>query len=206
MKFNYPVPSHFQFSGRDGTGTWKKVRDGSGTGIPSDPGYDKLKCWCRWRCSEMKMNHSWCTLRGCFLHQMHTARCTTLRITLLHTSWVLPFRLPDEKLFIDHFQPNVHKFSCSIFVQQFFTTWTRFDIRSYDFANSFKVDYRVEGAKLLCLKVKVFKIKLRAKVTSAMRKILRDFAFWDIFRDFVLREILRDFALREIFRLEGEGL
>ena len=27
MKFNYPVPSHFQFSGRDG----------SGTGIPSDP-------------------------------------------------------------------------------------------------------------------------------------------------------------------------
>ena len=40
MKFNYPVPSHFQFSGRDGSGTWKKVRDGSGTGIPSDPGYD----------------------------------------------------------------------------------------------------------------------------------------------------------------------
>ena len=39
MKFNYPVPSHFQFSGRDGSGTWKKVRDGSGTGIPSDPGY-----------------------------------------------------------------------------------------------------------------------------------------------------------------------
>ena len=38
MKFNYPVPSHFQFSGRDGSGTWKKVRDGSGTGIPSDPG------------------------------------------------------------------------------------------------------------------------------------------------------------------------
>ena len=37
-KFNYPVPSHFQFSGRDGSGTWKKVRDGSGTGIPSDPG------------------------------------------------------------------------------------------------------------------------------------------------------------------------
>ena len=37
MKFNYPVPSHFQFSGRDGSGTWKKVRDGSGTGIPSDP-------------------------------------------------------------------------------------------------------------------------------------------------------------------------
>ena len=36
-KFNYPVPSHFQFSGRDGSGTWKKVRDGSGTGIPSDP-------------------------------------------------------------------------------------------------------------------------------------------------------------------------
>ena len=26
MKFNYPVPSHFQFSGRDGSGTWKKVR------------------------------------------------------------------------------------------------------------------------------------------------------------------------------------
>ena len=24
MKFNYPVPSHFQFSGRDGLGTWKK--------------------------------------------------------------------------------------------------------------------------------------------------------------------------------------
>ena len=40
MKFNYPVPSHFQFSGRDGSGTWKKVRDGSGTGIPSDPGDD----------------------------------------------------------------------------------------------------------------------------------------------------------------------
>ena len=38
MKFNYPVPSHFQFSGRDGSGTWKKVGDGSGTGIPSDPG------------------------------------------------------------------------------------------------------------------------------------------------------------------------
>ena len=36
-KFNYPVPSHFQFSGRDGSGTWKKVRDGLGTGIPSDP-------------------------------------------------------------------------------------------------------------------------------------------------------------------------
>ena len=32
MKFNYPVPSHFQFSGRDG----------SGTGIPSDPAYDAL--------------------------------------------------------------------------------------------------------------------------------------------------------------------
>ena len=42
MKFNYPVPSHFQFSGRDGSGTWKKVRDGSGTGIPSDPG---CNCW-----------------------------------------------------------------------------------------------------------------------------------------------------------------
>ena len=39
-KFNYPVPSHFQFSGRDGSGTWKKVRDGSGTGIPSDPAED----------------------------------------------------------------------------------------------------------------------------------------------------------------------
>ena len=39
MKFNYPVPSHFQFSGRDGSGTWKKVRDGSGTGIPSDAGH-----------------------------------------------------------------------------------------------------------------------------------------------------------------------
>ena len=37
MKFNYPVPSHFQFSGRDGSGTWKKLRDGSDTGIPSDP-------------------------------------------------------------------------------------------------------------------------------------------------------------------------
>ena len=37
MKSNYPVPSHFQFLGRDGLGTWKKVRDGSGTGIPSDP-------------------------------------------------------------------------------------------------------------------------------------------------------------------------
>ena len=30
MKFDYPVPSHFQFSGRDG----------SGTGIPSDPAGD----------------------------------------------------------------------------------------------------------------------------------------------------------------------
>ena len=39
MKFNYLVPSHFQFLGRDGSGTWKKVRDGSGIGIPSDPGY-----------------------------------------------------------------------------------------------------------------------------------------------------------------------
>ena len=39
MKSYYPVPSHFQFSGRDGSGTWKKVRDGSGTGIPSDPAY-----------------------------------------------------------------------------------------------------------------------------------------------------------------------
>ena len=38
-KFNYPVPSHFQFSGWDGSGTWKKVRDGSGTGIPSDPAH-----------------------------------------------------------------------------------------------------------------------------------------------------------------------
>ena len=36
----YPVPSHFQFSGRDGSGTWKKVRNGSGTGIPSDPAYE----------------------------------------------------------------------------------------------------------------------------------------------------------------------
>ena len=42
MKSNYPVPSHFQFSGRDGSGTWKKVRDGSGTGIPSDPDVNKL--------------------------------------------------------------------------------------------------------------------------------------------------------------------
>ena len=40
MKFNYPLPSHFQFSGRDGSGTWKKVRDRSGTGIPSDPDPD----------------------------------------------------------------------------------------------------------------------------------------------------------------------
>ena len=36
-KFNYLVPSHFQFSGRDGSGTWKKVRDGLGNGILSDP-------------------------------------------------------------------------------------------------------------------------------------------------------------------------
>ena len=43
MKFNYPVPSHFQFSGRDGSGTWKKVRDGSGTGIPSDPAHQMRK-------------------------------------------------------------------------------------------------------------------------------------------------------------------
>ena len=43
MKFNYPVPSHFQFSGRDGSGTWKKVRDGSGTRIPSDPDHDMGK-------------------------------------------------------------------------------------------------------------------------------------------------------------------
>ena len=46
-KFNYPVPSHFQFSGRDGSGTWKKVRDGSGTGIPSDPGLRKY-IYCSW--------------------------------------------------------------------------------------------------------------------------------------------------------------
>ena len=39
MKCYYPGPSHFQFSGRDRSGTWKKVRDGSGTGIPSDPGH-----------------------------------------------------------------------------------------------------------------------------------------------------------------------
>ena len=38
MKFYYPVPSHSQFSGRDGSGTWKKVWDGSGTGILSGPG------------------------------------------------------------------------------------------------------------------------------------------------------------------------
>ena len=40
MKFNYPVPSHFPVSGRDGSGTWKKVQDGSGTGIPSDPAHN----------------------------------------------------------------------------------------------------------------------------------------------------------------------
>ena len=38
-KFNYPVPSHFQFSGRNGSGTWKKVWDGLGTGIPLDPDF-----------------------------------------------------------------------------------------------------------------------------------------------------------------------
>ena len=43
MKSYYPVPSHFQFSGRDGSGTWKKVRDGSGTGIPSDPAHQSYK-------------------------------------------------------------------------------------------------------------------------------------------------------------------
>ena len=96
--------------------------------------YDKLKCWCRWRCSEMKMNHSGCTFLQRGFLTPDAQLCTTLRITLLHTSWVLPSRLPDEKLFIDHFQPNVHKFSCSIFSYQFFTTWTRFDIRSYEFA------------------------------------------------------------------------
>ena len=61
--------------------------------------YDKLKCWCRWRCSEMKMNHNWYTLRG-VSYTRCTQLCTTLRITLLHTSWVLRFRLPDEKLAI----------------------------------------------------------------------------------------------------------
>ena len=40
MKFNYQVPGHFQFSGRDGSGTWKKVRDGSCTGIPSGPAHN----------------------------------------------------------------------------------------------------------------------------------------------------------------------
>ena len=35
---NYPLPGHFQISGRDGSGNWKKDRVGSGTGIPSDPG------------------------------------------------------------------------------------------------------------------------------------------------------------------------
>ena len=34
---NYPLPGHFQISGRDGSGNWKKDRVGSGTGIPSDP-------------------------------------------------------------------------------------------------------------------------------------------------------------------------
>ena len=54
MKFNYPVPSQFQFSGRDGSGTWKKVWDGSGTGILSDPANRSLIClftnekrWCK---------------------------------------------------------------------------------------------------------------------------------------------------------------
>ena len=41
-----------------------------------------------------------------------------------------------------------------------------------------KVDYRVEGAKLLCLKVKVFRIKLWAKVTSTPH--LRWERFWEI--------------------------
>ena len=52
MKFNYPVPSHFQFLGRDGSGTWKNVRDGSGTGIPSDPDclthLKQLASWDEW--------------------------------------------------------------------------------------------------------------------------------------------------------------
>ena len=34
-----PGTQSFSIFGRDGSGTWKKVRDGSGTGIPSDPGH-----------------------------------------------------------------------------------------------------------------------------------------------------------------------
>ena len=43
----YPIPSHFQFLGRDGSGTWKKVRDRSGTGIPSGSAWD-LESTRRW--------------------------------------------------------------------------------------------------------------------------------------------------------------
>ena len=51
-----------------------------------------------------------------------------------------------------------------------------------------KVDYRVEGAKLLCLKVKVFRIKLWAKVTSTPH--LRWERFWEILRFERFLEIL----------------
>ena len=61
MKFNYPVPSHFQFSGRDGSGTWKKVRDGSGTGIPSDPGHDGKMMMKDMMMKEMKEMMWWCS-------------------------------------------------------------------------------------------------------------------------------------------------
>ena len=39
-KNKYPVPGHFQFSGRDGTGRDGTRRDGSGTGISSGPDRD----------------------------------------------------------------------------------------------------------------------------------------------------------------------
>ena len=40
MKFNYPVPGHFQFSGRDGSGNKKWVLGGWETGIPSGAARD----------------------------------------------------------------------------------------------------------------------------------------------------------------------
>ena len=40
----YPLPGHFQISGRDGSGNWKKDRVGSGTGIPSDPARYHIHC------------------------------------------------------------------------------------------------------------------------------------------------------------------
>ena len=77
MKFNYPVPSHFQFSGRDGSGTWKKVRDGSGTGIPSDPDCARL-------CSPVGASAAQIgieTLAGC-KPRSHQSRYSCVRLSI----------------------------------------------------------------------------------------------------------------------------